>query len=80
MKKIYMAHSKGQKNYKLFIGDYNRGDFKINGYVIEFSLSEEDFKKIFDENTDQVYEFFGDCHCNALSFKYRLQFLKEVNA
>lgn len=80
MKKIYMAHSKGQKNYKLFIGDYTRRDFKANEFVVDFSLTEEDFKKVFDENTDKVYETFGDCNCNALMFKYRLQYLKEVNA
>ena len=74
MKKIYMAHSKGQKNYELFIGDYNRSDFRANCYVIDFTLSDKDFKKIFDENTDKVYETFADCDCNASVFKHILKF------
>ena len=73
MKKIYMAHSKGQKNYEVFIGDYNRDDFRVNGYIIDFTLSIKDFEKIFDGNVDRVYETFGDCNCNASIFKLILK-------
>ena len=73
MKKIYMAHSKGQKNYEVFIGDYNRDDFRVNGYIIDFTLSIKDFEKIFDGNVDRVYETFGDCNCNASLFKFTLK-------
>ena len=73
MKKIYMTHSKGQKNYELFIGDYNRDDFKANGYIIDFTLKSKDFEKIFGGNVDRVYETFGDCNCNASLFNFTLK-------
>lgn len=77
MKKVYLAHEKNNKNYQVF-ENYTRKELTTNDYIIDGTLTEDEYNNLFNGNEDRVIEHFANnCDLNSKRFKESLWYLER---